>query len=224
MEKKIVAIHQPNFFPWLGYFDKIAQADIFVFLDNVAYPKSGSGSGSWCNRVRVNVQGNAAWIGCPIRRQSGQQLINDVMVDDSQPWRKKMLKTLELNYRKAPFYQEAMSLLGPLISYESPYLAQFNKHCIQSICAYLGIKGAFMSQSELQTSVKSTDLLIEITKLVGGSAYLCGGGAGGYQQDQLFVENSIELIYQNFTAKIYGNPERFINGLSVIDYLMYVKP
>lgn len=221
MTKKIVAIHQPNFFPWLGYFDKIARADIFVFLDDVAYPKSGSGSGSWCNRVKVNVQGNSTWVGCPIRRQSGEQLIKDVLIDDAQPWRKKLLKTLELNYKKAPYFVPIMEVLESIIVYPSKSLADFNKNTIQTICKLMKISGNFISQSELQTAAKSTHLLIEIINAVNGSAYLCGGGASGYQQDILFTENNIELIYQNFTPQPYGIPDKFIPGLSIIDYLMH---
>jgi hypothetical protein len=72
---RLCAIHQPNFFPWLGYFDKINRADVFVFLDQVAYPKSGSSMGSWCNRVKINIAGVASWISCPVVREHGPQSI-----------------------------------------------------------------------------------------------------------------------------------------------------
>lgn len=216
----ICAIHQPNFFPWLGYFDKIRQADIFIFMDKVAYPKSGSGSGSWCNRVYLNVQGQAAWVGCPIQRESGAQLIKDVKIHDRQPWRKKMLRTLEMNYKKAPNYHQAMLILTPLINYETNSLAQFNTHAIKVICDVLGIKSKFIMQSDLLATGQSTELLINLTKAVGATAYMCGNGAAGYQQDHLFVEQNVELIYQHYSPAPYGNLEDFLPGLSVIDFLM----
>ena len=68
---RVCAIHQPNFFPWLGYFEKIKRADVFVFLDHVHYPKSGNSMGSWTNRVKINISAHAKWISCPVVREHG---------------------------------------------------------------------------------------------------------------------------------------------------------
>ncbi len=91
----ICAIHQPNFFPWLGYFDKINRADVFVFLDDVAYPKSGSGMGSWCNRVKLSIQNQSKWVSCPVKRETGQQIIKNVVMAEGKIWREKFLKSLK---------------------------------------------------------------------------------------------------------------------------------
>lgn len=222
--EKIVAIHQPNFFPWLGYFDKIAKADAFIFLDEVAYPKSGSGAGSWSNRVRINIQGSPAWFGCPIRREPGTQLIRDVRIDDDQPWRKKLLKTLAMNYRRAPRYEQVIPVLESLILLDSDNLADFNVEVICTLCDVLGLKTQFFRQRDLGGEGAATRLLVDLVKKVDGDAYLCGGGASGYQEDHLFEENGITLIYQGFEPSIYGAPERFLPGLSVIDFLMYGAP
>lgn len=221
MHQIVCAIHQPNFFPWLGYFDKIRQADCFVFMDDVAYPKSGSGSGTWCNRVQLNIQGKPAWVGCPVRREPGVQPIWTVRMDNNQPWRKKLLKTLEFNYGRSPYYTEAMQILAPLIAYETDNLADFNIHAIQALCQVLSLKTRFIRQSELQADGKATMLLINLVKAAGANAYLCGGGAQGYQEDGLFPQHHIQLIYQQFKPQPYGNPQRFLPGLSIIDFLMH---
>ena len=218
----LVAIHQPNFFPWLGYFDKIRRVDTFVFLDAVDYPRSGSGGmGSRTNRVLIAVQGEARWATCPLRRMPLGTPISAVEIDDHQPWRAKLVKTLQASYAKAPHFKEANALLEPLIATPEANLASFNIAAIKTIAARLGVSAHFVRQSEIQYVGRSSELLISLVKAVGGDAYLPGGGAGGYQNDALFRAEGIEIVYQNFIPKPYGRVERFIPGLSVIDYLMH---
>lgn len=218
----VCAIHQPNFFPWLGYFDKIRRSDVFVWLDAVDYPRSGSaGMGSWVNRVKLRVGGEARWVGCPLRRMPSGVLISDALIDDSQPWRAKLLKTLHANYARASGYEGAMALLRPLIEGAEDNLAAFNMTAIGAIAAHLGLKCRFVRQSSLVTDRRSTDLLAELVRSVGADAYLAGGGAAGYQDDALFGERGIVLRFQNFTPAPYGSAAAFTPGLSVIDYLMH---
>ncbi len=218
----LVAIHQPNFFPWLGYFDKIRRADAFVFLDAVDYPRAGSGGmGSWTNRVRINIQGEARWITCPVQRSGLGVAIKSVSIDDNQPWRLKLLRTLDANYRKAARYAATMTLIEPLLRNEESSLAAFNVAAIQAIAKELGLATRIVRQSELDGAGKATDLLVSLVKAVGGDSYLAGGGAAGYQQDEVFAEAGLRLVYQNFVPQSYGDPARFLPGLSVIDYLMH---
>ncbi|WP_417782637.1 WbqC family protein [Terasakiella pusilla] len=217
----IVAIHQPNFFPWMGYFDKIKKADVFVFLDEVQLIKSGNSMSSWTNRVQINVQNRPHWINCPLVRFSGNKPINDVVINVSSLWQKKLLKTIKLNYAKAPNGEIAFELIKNLMNYETDRISNFNVHTIKTISAALGMKTKFVMQSDLGVSTSSTQLLIDIVKEVGGTTYLCGGGASGYQEDDLFIANNLELRYQNFAPTSYVEEGvEFIPGLSVIDYLM----
>jgi hypothetical protein len=218
----LVAIHQPNFFPWLGYFDKIRRADVFVLLDDVAYPRAGSGGmGSWCNRVRLSVQAEARWVTCPLRHMPLGAPIRSAEIDDMQPWRVKLLRTLDANYRKAPQFSVCMGMLEPLINAQESNLATFNIRAIKTVAAHLGLSPRFVLQSQLSESGRATERLISLVKAVGGSAYLSGDGAAGYQRDELFAESGIGLAKLNFHQQAYGDPSRFIPGLSVIDYLMW---
>lgn len=217
---RICAIHQPNFFPWLGYFDKLKTADVFVFLDAVDYPKSGSGMGSWSNRVRVDIQGEARWVGCNLQRFSGALPIKDVRMSESGAWREKLIKTLQINYRRAPNFKMAMDILEPLILAPTDNLADFNIAAILTLTEHLGIEVTTVRQSELRVAGKATQLLVNLTKELGCDTYLCGGGADGYQDDDLFASFGLKLRYQRFCPQPYGDPSAFIPGLSVIDYLM----
>lgn len=221
MTRVICAIHQPNFFPWLGFFDKIKRADIFIFLDAVNYPRSGSGGmGSWTNRVQINIQGKPSWIGCPIERAKSDQLIKETKICNRVDWRRKLLETMRHSYSKRKNYAKAMELLSPLILCNHEIVSEYNIHAIKSIAQALKINCEFVRQSELKSPGNATELLINLIHAARGNAYLCGGGAQGYQEDSLFRERSVELIYQGFKPELYGDPRHYIPGLSIIDYLM----
>ncbi len=220
LNQSVVAIHQPNFFPWMGYFDKIKQANHFVFLDNVTISKSGSGgSNSWCKHVKINMNGNAQWIQCPLRRKKGSELIKDVVINDDIPWRKKLIRTISQYYSKSPNFSRMFDIIESLINYPSTNLAEFNIHCIKKICELLDISTSFHRQSEMSTTTDSTELIIEIVQNLKGDIYLCGGGSSGYLNELLFAENNLKLSFQNFQPFEYGSEQTFIPGLSILDYL-----
>ena len=217
----VVAIQQPNFFPWLGYFDKIRQADVFVFLDDVDFPRSGKCMGTWTNRVRIAIQGRPAWIGAPISRYHGRRRIRDVNIAAIPKWRAKVMRTLEANYARAPRFHDAMAFLEPLINQNTDDLTDYNIAAIRTISRRLGLATQFVRQSETTVVGAATELLIGLTRSVGADTYLCGGGAEGYQKNELFAEANLVLRYQNFSVRPYGDTKLFLPGLSVIDYLMW---
>jgi hypothetical protein len=218
--RKVVAIHQPNFFPWLGYFDKLARADILVLLDNVQFPKTG---GTWLNRTRLVVNGQALWTTMPIARSyHGVRAINEIEIDNSLAWRQKLLRTLQINYRRAPHFDQVFPVIVELVENPTAYLAEYNRIAISTLAATLGLDTTkLVVGSTLEVGGESTDHLIAIVRAVEGTAYLCGAGATGYQDDEKFAAAGLELIYQDFLHPVYPQTTReFIPGLSVIDALM----
>jgi len=216
----ICAIHQPNFFPWLGYFNKIYRADIFVILDEVAYPKNGRTMKGWGKRVSIIAGGEPCWASAPLVYEHCIQIIKDVKIKTSEPWQEKLIKTLTINYKKSKHFSEVFEIISKLINYPSDSISKFNTNCILELCNHLELKCKFIPQSTLQTEFASTELLIEITKKVGANTYLCGGGASGYQQDELFQKEGINLVYQNFEHPIYPQlSKEFQPGMSIIDVL-----
>ena len=219
--RKVVAIHQPNFFPWLGYFNKIALADVFIVMDNVQFPKTG---GTWLNRVRLAVNGQATWVTMPVvRAYHGHKLISQMQIDNNKPWRSKLLKTIQMNYTRAPFFQEIFPCLEKLLNNSTDSLAEYNLHNIRFLVEALQVNPSkLVFGSTLNVEGSATNLLISMVKAVGGTAYMCGGGAAGYQEDEKFSSAKLELIYQNFQHPIYpqNNTKTFIGGLSIIDALM----
>lgn len=218
--RKLVAIHQPNFLPWLGFFDKLARADVLVLLDDVQFPRTSKGT--WINRVKMLVSGKSAWITVPIVRAAGsEQPINEVLIDDAQPWRRKALRTIEHNYRRSPFFEETFALVEELLS-GGERIAELNERNLRTVARSIGLdEGKLVRSSELDASGQSTDLLISLTRAVGGTAYMPGGDAYRYQEDGKFAEHGLELLPQDFVHPTYEQSvSPFESGLSIVDALM----
>jgi hypothetical protein len=221
----LVAIHQPNFFPWLGYFHKIARTDVFCLLDNTQMPKTG---GCYVNRVQLALNGRPSWVTAPVDRSySGVRAIADTKLRNQLPWRENLLKTLQATFGRAPFFEEVFALLGPIVRNPTDSLARYNEAAIRALCACLGLdRCRLVLGSSLSAAGEATDLLIDIVHKLGGTGYLCGGGASGYQEDHRFAEAGIKLVYQKFDHPLYLQSKNapFVPGLSVIDCLMHCGP
>lgn len=170
--RTVVAIHQPNFLPWLGFFDKLVHADVFVLLDTVQFPRTSKGT--WINRVKLLVGGVARWVTVPISRSDGSTpAIEDVRVDDSRPWRRKLARTIELNYRRASAFADVFPLVSELLATPDERIAWFNERNVRRLAEALGLDtGKIVRSSEPDAEGQSTELLIELTRAVGGTAYM----------------------------------------------------
>jgi hypothetical protein len=218
----LVSIHQPNFFPWLGYFDKIRRADVFILLDDVQYPRTGAGS--WSNRVKVLINGEGRWLTAPVDRSfHGTRTISQMVYSGKEDWRARVLKTLVAAYRRAPFFEEVFASLEPLVLNPEENVAEYNIHAIVTLVDAIGLPtDSIVRSSKLSTRSTATNRLIDLTKQVGGTSYLCGGGAGGYQEDEAFSASGLSLVYQSFNPAPYPqqNLASFVPGLSIIDAAM----
>jgi hypothetical protein len=220
---KIVAIHQPNFFPWLGYFAKIAASDVFVFFDDVQYQKTG---GSWSNRVKLLISDEARWATAAIdRNYHGTRTIREMHFLTNSPWRKKLLKSIEATYRRHPAYTDTMELFAPLLLSQESNVAEYNIQGVTTIAKRLGLDThKLYRSSDFSHKGSSNELLCSITRWVGGSTYICGGGADGYQDEAVFKDRQVILQYQSFIHPVYPQWGRkdFVSGLSVIDAAMNI--
>lgn len=219
--RKIVAIHQPNFLPWLGYFDKLARADVFVFLDNVPLQRTG---GSYTNRVEMIISGRRSWVTVPISRQAEErERIGDARIIENGRWRRKVKTAVEQSYAGAPYFKEMMPIVAEILDDREDHLAAFNMAAIARLNRLLSLDGRpVLKASALDVSGSGTDLLVSIIRAVGGTGYLCGGGAGGYQEDEKFTRAGLTLEYQNFRHPAYqqASTSEFCAGLSIVDALM----
>jgi hypothetical protein len=130
-----------------------------------------------------------------------------VLIDETRDWRAKVVKTLRQNYPRA----DALPFVEELVSHESERLATYNEHAIRRLAETLGHTTTFVRASDLDVDGRATELLVDIVRAVGGTAYLSGGGAESYQKDELFAAHGIELTPQDFDAP---------HGLSILHALL----
>jgi hypothetical protein len=208
----LVACHQPNFLPWLGYFDKLAQSDRFVLLDRVQFPRTSRGT--YTNRVQLLIGGQPAWLTVPVIRD-GVQAIGDVRIDDTQPWRRKALRSIEQSYAKTPRFAEVIPVVRELLELDTDRIAVLNEESLRRLAPAHAHK--LVRQSELpETDAAATDLLIDLVKAAGGDAYLSGDGADGYQEEPKYAAAGLGFRLLGFTHPDTGAPA----GLSIVDALM----
>ena len=217
----IVACHQPNFFPWLGYFHKVRWAETFVVLDDALIQKTG---GSVTNRTSIAPGGKQTWFTAPIDRSfSGTLRIDRVKLSEREPFRERLLATLRTNYSRSPYFSEMWSIVAPLVEDPEPLLATYNTRAITRIAEVLSLSTRLVLSSSLGVDATSTERLVQIVGAVSGDTYLYGGGAKDYQDDALFFARGIHLLEQGFSPPTYargGQPE--LAGLSILDALFFL--
>jgi hypothetical protein len=219
----IVAAHQPHYMPWLGYLDKMAKADLFVVMDDLQYEPQ-----NFQNRQRIKLHGGAQWLTVPLERGTQADRIRDKRIDNGgnvrQHWQRRHWLTLELNYRRAPFWKQHADELHAI--YAQPWLSllELDLAMLELARTWLDIRTPLVRASTLGLSGVKTDRLIAMCKHVAARCYLSGGGGSA---DYLDVERmgraGIGVIWQHFDHP--RHPQRypeagFISHLGFIDIVL----
>lgn len=216
----IVAVHQPQYLPWLGYFDKMAGADMFCYLDNVQYKKN-----EWQNRNRIKTAQGWQWLTVPVTYRFPQK-INQVSVNPATAWEKKHMQAITTNYSRAPFFHEYKDLIDPTLLSNPGNLSTLNICLAERLRGALGIKTETRVVSELPPMREDpNDRLIDLCRYFSADTYLAGQGGAGYMDVARFEENGIDVIFQAYTHPVY--PQlfgEFVSHLSIIDLLFNCGP
>jgi len=220
-----VTIHQPDFAPWLGFFDRLNNADIFVVLDDAQFLKNG-----WHNRDKIkNTNGQPLWLTVPVLTKGrGLQKINEVKINLNGNWKDKHLKTLYYCYKDCEHFKDVYWMVE--IAYASPEksLLWFNFKLILNILEMLTNstdKLYVYLASELGIKDKATNRLVKICQHFGADKYLSGIGAKEYLEVEKFEKAGIEVVWQQFEHPVYPQQfGEFVPGLSALDYLFNCGP
>jgi hypothetical protein len=216
---KCVAGHQPNLYPYGGFFAKLAYVDQFVIVDNTQYVKK-----QYHNRNSIQLQnGNEALLTIPVKNSGHyKQKINEALIDNSQNWEKKHIKTLLRNYKKAVFFDQYFPHFETLLNKEWEYLSNFNIEFIKLCTKLLNINTPIILASENNISGVATNLIFDICQKTNASAYLHGKHSRDYVDFKLLDDKNIENRIQDFNSKTYPqNSSTFMPNLSIIDILFH---
>lgn len=218
---RTVGILQPSYLPWLGYFEQIFRADVFVFYDDVQFEK-----GSWRNRNRIKTPQGAHWLTVPVLTK-GQDFppINEVRVNNAEPWQKKHLRTLAQYYSKAPHYQALAPALAGIIDQPWERLSELNIALIRHFMELLGITTPLLRSSELGIPGSGAPRLVEMLAHLGGDVFYEGAAGRDYIDDALFAARGMRVEYQDYRHPVYGQLHGdFVPYLSVVDLLFNHGP
>ena len=215
-----LAIMQPYFFPYIGYFQLINAVDEFVIYDNIEFTKKG-----WINRNRILVNGKDSIISLPLKKDSDFLNVNERFIANT--WdldRKKMINKISESYRKAPHYKDVIILIEKCLLYNDTNLYNFILNSIKIINDFLLIstKIIISSSIDIDHKLKSEEKVIAICKKLNASTYINPpGGINLYNYEQ-FNLNKINLIFQKNNIFTYNQfNHNFIPSLSIIDVLMF---
>lgn len=211
----IVTIHQPQYLPWLGYFDKIDRADVFVLLDNVQFKKN-----EWQNRNKIKTAQGWQWLTVPVTYKY-PQLINEVEINNRDKWQHRQNQSILSNYKKSPFWGKLEHFLSEIYSTEWKFISALNIFVVRRLAELLGIKTPIFIASEIGNFPDDPDeRLITITSHFGADTYLAGSGGRDYMDLEKYEKNGIRVLFQDFKhpeyQQLFGAFEPF---MSVIDLI-----
>jgi len=217
---KKAAIHQPNFLPWIGYFHKISLVNDFVFFDDVQFPRGKT----FGNRVKIKTNNGELWLTVPVLSKGDFPAFNTILINNTVPWQRKSLKTIELAYSRAKHFEEYHKSFSEVFLRPYERLIDLNIDLIKYIISQLAINVTLHLSSEIVSGVTTNaeDKIISIVNKLGVSVYVTGSGAGSlrYIDEERFQNENIGIEWQAYKSPVY--PQlwgSFIPDLSIIDLL-----
>lgn len=215
----ITFVHQPEYIPWLGFFDKLARCDTFIIYDDAQYQHGG-----FHNRNKIRTQRGWEWLTVPIIH-GHPQTIKDVKIAGTE-WQNKQLSVIRNNYEKTPYFKEYFPAIKEAISFNHELLIGLNLHLIRCIAQILDIKAKMVRSSEFPYGGKEkNEKLVSMCKFIGADTYLSGSGGKAYVNESKFSESNIKVHWHNYEHPIY---KQHFNGfqpnMSIIDLLFNIGP
>ena len=216
---RTAVIHQPDFLPHLGFFDRLLHADVFVLLDSAQYVDSTSRS--WTHRDKIKTPKGARWISLSVKSAPRDTPIREIELSEKVDWRKDHINLLRENYRKSLYFAEIFPEIEQLYAYPYTKLSDFNRASIELLMRLFDIRIETVAATSLSPQGKSNELLVDILKKIGADRYLSGPGARAYFRPEPFAAAGVEVLWQDFRHPVYTQLHGdFVPYLSSIDLLL----
>ena len=221
---KSIAIMQPTFLPWIGYFSLLERVDEFVIFDHVQFEKR-----SWQQRNKIRTHQGEQWLSVPVssKGKQSQSIKNaEILYDGKRCPLEKIMKSIEVNYKKAPFYNDYSDDLNLILSKKPKYISNLNKSIIRWVCEKLQIVTPCVLSSELDTSGSKADLLVDICRTQKATHYISPPGSQGYLDgSSAFEEAGIPVLYHDYKHPEYPQLHGgFTPYICILDLLFNVGP
>ncbi|MBI3099098.1 MAG: WbqC family protein [Planctomycetes bacterium] len=219
--------HQPNYLPYLGFFEKIARSDVFVLVDTTQFVKRGPFGWIHRNRIRTTDPGGWAWLTVPVITHGRfTQAIRDVEIDNRLPWARKHWKSLQWHYGRSPHFARYREFFQDLYSRKWDRLCELNTAAIRGCLEFLNLRPRFEIASALGVAGEATDLVVDLCRKSGGDVYLSGRHGRDYLEPGKFAAAGIGLEFQEYAHPVYRQAHEgpFVPDLSIVDLLFNHGP
>ena len=217
----ILTAHQPVYLPWLGLFHKISLAETFVYFDQVQYlPKD------WMNRNKIRTKDGSIWLTVPVLRKGYRDLkTSEIEINNSINWQKKHLRSISLNYKKSPYFENYIPFFEDVYSRKWEFLGDLNEYMLKWFLDELGIKVNFLNAKNFKFQGEKSSLILNMCKKLDASTYIFGTLGKDYANVHEFEKNNVKLIFQDYNHPKYSQLySEFVSHLSVIDLLFNHGP
>jgi len=212
-----VVILQPGYLPWLGFFDQMRRADVFVYYDDVQYDTHG-----WRNRNRIKTQQGPLWLTVPVRHSGlSKPRILDVEIDARTKWAKKHVASIRQAYAAAPFLGEYMPALEELLMRQWGRLVDLDIAAASLLAEWLGVRPRIERASQLGIGGGQSERLLNVCRHFDASVYLSGSAAREYLDVSSFEANGIDVRWQDYAHPEYPQLHgAFVPYMSAVDLVL----
>lgn len=217
-----IAIMQPYFFPYLGYFALIKHSDQFILFDTPQFIRHG-----WIERNQILKQdGTPMYIKVPLKKHSRDTIIKDIQINHNENWRSKIIAQLVPYKKRAPYYKEVVELLKNIFELDTDNIVEFNHHSLKEVCSYLNIETPITIWSEMNVEIEEAtapdEWALNICKALNVDEYYNPTGGMSFFDREKYTQAGVELSFLEYLPNEYKQfSDQFVPFLSIVDVMMY---
>jgi len=215
-----VVIMQPNYFPWVGLFEQVRLADVFVHFDDAQFSKGGL-----TNRVKIKTPAGPKWMTVPLKDHHLGDTIAQTHINHATDWRHSQLDMLRQSYRGSPHLNDMLDLVAEVHAADHDNIADLDIAAIECVCAWFNITPRFERSSTLNITTTASQRVLDIVKAFAGDTYVTGHGAKNYLDHEGFDAAGVSVRYMDYQRKPYPQQHGpFDPHMSILDLIANVGP